>query len=174
MVATPVEVGTLHAGWTHTYTTAPGQAFTVTTSILAIGLLCLVLEVSSPGWSGWLFEGTWQGTFKSQPPRRRSNGAHPEESHKFELQLHRHADKVVGWFRSLDSDSSARQSIQNGKMFGQRVCFDVFDQGEDLRWCVSVRQNRLQGVWSRGPEGGPLLGGMGAGVRLFAVSAERR
>jgi hypothetical protein len=118
-------------------------------------------------------DGVWQGTFQRQPVKRRPGGTQPEESSRFELRLRRSRDKVSGWFTNLDQDAKARRPIQHGRMFGQRACFDVIDQDSHMRWCISLRHDRLQGVWSRGPEGGPLLDGMGAGGRLFAVTAGR-
>ena len=54
-----------------------------------------------------------------------------------------------------------------------QACFDVIAEGTDMRWCVVASGNRLAGSWSTGPEGGPLLDGAGAGIRLFKVSGRR-
>jgi hypothetical protein len=63
--------------------------------------------------------------------------------------------------------------MANGKLFGARAYFDVDTDGEDMRWCVLVRGNRFTGSWSSGPEGGPVLGGAGAGARFYKITGQR-
>jgi hypothetical protein len=119
------------------------------------------------------FNGVWRGTFNGQPTTRNADGTYPETITAFELTLRRNGTTLTGEFRRLGGQSAARILIRNGKMFGDRGCFDLIDSAQDMRWCLTVGQNELSGIWSRGPEGGPLLDGLGIGTRLFGIKAER-
>jgi hypothetical protein len=102
------------------------------------------------------------------------DGSYPEAVNEFELRLRESRGAVTGEFRRLGPSPSMAQTIKNGKLFGDRVCFDVIAENSDMRWCISVRATRLEGTWSSGPEGGPLLGGGGVGARLFSVIGARQ
>jgi hypothetical protein len=39
-----------------------------------------------------------------------------------------------------------------------------------MRFCLTFGGPHLEGAWNRGPQGGPMLGGTGTGVRIFAVT----
>ena len=80
-------------------------------------------------------------------------------------------EMVTGDFQRRPNTS--RIALVNGKLFGDRACFDIVEDDLDMRWCVAVRSKTLTGIWSRGPEGGPLLGGLGAGVRLFKITGRK-
>jgi hypothetical protein len=105
---------------------------------------------------------------------RPRDGANPEKINRFKLMLHLRGATVTGTFQDLTARPVLPKPIKNGKRFGERACFDVIDSTGDMRWCVFIRQGRLIGVWSEGPEGGPLLDGMGVGARMFAISADHR
>lgn len=63
--------------------------------------------------------------------------------------------------------------VTNGKRFGDSACFDIVSADDDMRWCVKARGNRMDGPWSQGGQGGPLLAGAGAGTRLFGIKGDR-
>jgi hypothetical protein len=117
---------------------------------LARGTVC-ALALAACCFGESRFDGVWVRAYNSQPT---------------EL----HADPAVnGEF--LTGDLSL--PIRNGKLFGTRACFDVVTGDGDMRWCVEVKGDRLEGTWSGGPQGGPMLGGAGAGARTFPVSGKR-
>jgi len=120
------------------------------------------------------FDGTWTGTYNSQPTNLLPDDSYPEAVNNFELRLHESKGAVTGEFRQLGRARSFEEPIRNGRLFGDRACFDVVTEDDDMRWCISVRCPRLEGTWSRGPEGGPLLGGGGVGARLFKVGGIRQ
>ena len=39
--------------------------------------------------------------------------------------------------------------LKNGKRVGDNFCLDIFDSGEDCRWCVRAKSRDLDGVWDR-------------------------
>ena len=130
------------------------------------------------------FDGTWRGTYNSLHYDRPQEPDGPlEQINEFELRLHERKGIVTGEFaRRTPVPSGAvegpavedpRLSILNGKIFGDRACFDVVNEYGDMRWCVIVRGNKLSGTWSGGPEGGPILGGAGAGVRFYEISGRK-
>ncbi len=131
------------------------------------------------------FNGIWQGTYNSlhyeRPPQ---TGDDLEQRNGFELRLYERRGIVTGEFsrRVAASPSGTPQSLRpeisplsilNGKIFDERACFDVVNEYGDMRWCVIVRDNKLTGTWSGGPEGGPVLGGAGAGVRFYEISGRK-
>ena len=63
---------------------------------------------------------------------------------------------------------------QERKEICNRACFDILLDSEDMRWCVQVRRNQLIGAWSKGPEGGPLLGGAGPGSASSKLAVHGR
>jgi hypothetical protein len=119
------------------------------------------------------FNGTWAGTFNGQPQKLLPDGRYPETVTRFDLTLKTQGTRVIGTFTNLDDVPPKPQPVQNGKRVGDRFCFDVFTVGEDCRWCIRAHGSNLEGVWNRGPEGGPSTGGLGTGVRLFQVHAKR-
>lgn len=119
------------------------------------------------------FDGTWQGTYNSQPTELLPDGSYPEKVNQYVLRLHESNGTVTGAFQRRGPNSGPGRSAMNGKVFGDRACFDILADEVDMRWCVVVRGDRLTGVWSLGPEGGPLLGGLGPGARLFKISGRK-
>jgi hypothetical protein len=119
------------------------------------------------------FDGTWKGIFHGQPTTQHPDGTYPETVTPFELTLNQNGKIVTGEFKNLNAETATLLKIKNGKMFVNRACFDIVDSDGDRRWCVSVHNEKLVGVSNKGPEGGPLLDGMGVGARLFAIEAER-
>lgn len=111
--------------------------------------------------------GVWVGTFDIQP-----DATNRRPSKSFQLTVRMEHNHMSGELRGQDIQPSV-QAIMNAGRFGKRFCFDVFDDGVDMRWCVEAKHDRLEGVWSKGPKGGPLLGGMGPGPRLFAIRGHR-
>jgi len=63
--------------------------------------------------------------------------------------------------------------MSKGKRYEDRACFDVVIGPEDMRWCVQVNARQLDGSWSGGPEGGPMLGGAGTGARFLKISGSK-
>jgi len=135
--------------------------------LVACSLLLVV------GATGESVSGTWRGTFRSQPQKLLADGTYPETVNRFELTLRETAAGISGEFKDLEAEPPVRHPIKNGGRFGERACFDIIDDGKDMRWCVSVRRGRLIGIWNRGPEGGPMVDGMGIGVRIFSIVADR-
>lgn len=70
-------------------------------------------------------------------------------------------------------DFHHKQAVQNAKLFGGSLCFDVFIDGEDCRWRIRAHGPNLEGIWNLGPEGGPGTNGLGPGVRLFQIRVRR-
>jgi hypothetical protein len=118
-------------------------------------------------------DGIWVGTFKGQPQKLLPDGIYPETVTRFELILKTQGTRVVGTFTNLDEAPLKTQPVQNGKRIDDRFCFDVFIGGEDGRWCVRAHGSDLEGSWNRGPEGGPMMGGLGSAARLFQIRAKR-
>jgi hypothetical protein len=118
-------------------------------------------------------DGIWVGTFKGQPQRLMPDGSYPETVTRFELILEARGSRVTGTFSNLDEVPRKMQPIQNGRRIDDRFCFDVVDAGEDCRWCVRANGADMEGIWNRGPEGGPATDGLGAGARLFEIKAKR-
>lgn len=130
------------------------------------------------------FDGTWQGTYNSlHYDHPQEPGAPLEQTNEFELRLHERKGIVTGEFTGRTPVTSgaalglpregSRLLILNGKIFDDRACFDVVNEYGDMRWCVTVRGNKLSGTWSGGPEGGPILGGAGAGARFYEISGRK-
>jgi hypothetical protein len=119
------------------------------------------------------FDGTWWGTFDSQPTELLPDGSYPQKVNAFELRLHERKGAVTGEFERRGTNVGPAQRLMYGKLFGDRACFDVITEETDMRWCLVARGNRLTGTWSNGPEGGPLLDGAGVGARLFKIAAQR-
>ena len=121
------------------------------------------------------FDGTWRGTYNSLDYERPSQAGDDLEQ--------RNKGTVTGEFTRRISDlgnqaqtpspQGRRRSILNGKTFGDRACFDVVNEYDDMRWCVTVSGDRLSGTWSGGPEGGPILGGAGTGARFYKISGRK-
>jgi hypothetical protein len=133
--------------------------------------LALVLLICAPlSQAVSRFDGTWRGTYNSQPTELLPDGSYPEKVNEYELRLHESNGTVTGEFQRRGSKSGASRTLMNGKLSGGRACFDILADDDDMRWCVIVRGNRLTGVWDRGPEGGPLLG---PGARLFKISGSK-
>jgi len=80
---------------------------------------------------------------------------------------------VTGEFQRRGTNSSSNRPLASGKLFGDRACFDVVNEYGDMRWCVTVSGDRLSGAWTRGPQGGRILGGAGFGVRSFDIDARK-
>ena len=118
------------------------------------------------------FQGTWRGTYQSQPTELRPDGSYPEEVNEFEIRIIETRGKISGTFRRMRQGADTSVDLANGRRFGSRACFDVVSDG-DMRWCVEVRGDKLTGTWSEGPEGGPLSGGAGIGARLFLIQGKR-
>jgi predicted nuclease of predicted toxin-antitoxin system len=136
---------------------------------LALGLLiCAPLSQAVSR-----FDGTWRGTYNSQPTELLPDGSYPEKVNEYELRLHESNGTVTGEFQRRGSKSGASRTLMNGKLSGGRACFDILADDDDMRWCVIVRGNNLTGAWSLGPEGGPLLRGAGPGARLFRISGSK-
>ncbi len=119
------------------------------------------------------FDGTWRGTYNSQPNSTRTGGSYPKIQNEFMLRLHEKAGLITGDFQVLRPSPGRVQPVMDGKRFGDRACFDLTAGGDDMRWCVLVSGKKLTGAWSRGPEGGPMLRGAGAGARLFKIAAHK-
>jgi len=138
--------------------------------IRIIGPLLVLASVCSAS----VFDGRWRGTYNGQPTTLLPDGSYPETVTPFELRLQEKNGGITGEFRGGAHDAAAEAyPLKNGKIFGNRACFDIVIGSEDMRWCVLVRGNRLRGTWSEGPEGGPLLGGAGAGARLFGITGSK-
>lgn len=120
------------------------------------------------------FDGKWRGAYHSQPTALQKDNSYPEVVNQFEIELHEASGRITGAFRYLGPGAAFSLPVTNGRMFGSRACFDIVTRDDDMRWCVAVRRNKLIGTWTTGPAGGPLLNGMGAGVRLFRISADRQ
>jgi len=129
-------------------------------------LVCFVASAVSQ------FDGTWRGTFNGQPTTLMPDGSYPETVSAFELRMQDRDGIIVGQFR-LAHEKGKLQPLKNGKRFGSRACFDVELDSDDMRWCVQVKGDQLTGAWSKGPQGGPLLNGAGAGARLFKIAGSR-
>lgn len=110
------------------------------------------------------FNGTWRGAFKGQAVKLMPDGSFPETVHKFELHLVSRHGITTGWLVDGSEKPITRRRIVDVGRFGDRLCFDVRDVGVDMRWCVSINKNHMYGSWSLGPQGGPLLNGMGSGL----------
>ena len=108
-------------------------------------------------------DGTWRGTYKGQPTTLMPDGTFPETITAFELRLHERNGEITGEFREKGKKADSLLSQERERNSGNRACFDILLDSEDMRWCVQVRRNQLIGAWSKGPEGGPLLGGAGPG-----------
>jgi hypothetical protein len=119
------------------------------------------------------FDGTWRGAYNSQPTELLPDGSYPEKVNEYELRLHESNGTVTGEFQRRGSNSSPSLRVTNGKLFGDRACFDLVADDRDMRWCVVVHGNKLTGAWSLGPEGGRFLGGAGPGARLFKISGRK-
>jgi hypothetical protein len=117
--------------------------------------------------------GTWVGTFNGQPQKLLSDGSYPETVRRFELILKIEGTRITGTFLYLGEATTAAQPIRNGGRFGDRICFDILDGGDDHRWCVVANRDDLEGAWNLGPQGGPATGGLGPGVRIFNLRAKR-
>ena len=89
--------------------------------------------------------GTWVGTFNGQPQRLLPDGSYPETITRFELILKIQGTRITGTFSNLGEVSTKTQPIRNGGRFGDKVCFDVFDAGDDHRWCVFAKGDDLEG-----------------------------
>jgi hypothetical protein len=139
-------------------------------------LMALVVSmcVSASAYALPRFNGVWRGTFHGMGTGPQPNDKVAVESaHEFELRLNETDGTISGEFHQTDS-TLPTQSLRNAKRFDDRACFDVtLDDGTDMRWCVSLRHGDLVGMWSKGPEGGPALGGLGVGARLFEIKAKR-
>jgi hypothetical protein len=114
--------------------------------------------------------GTWIGTFNGQPQELLPDGSYPETVTRFKLALKTQGSRVTGTFSNLDEVPRRTQPVQHARRIDDMFCFDVFDAGNDHRWCVRARGVDLEGTWSGGPAGG---GGLGVGSRLFDVRAKR-
>lgn len=120
------------------------------------------------------FDGTWRGTYNSLHYERLPQAGDPlEQINEFELRLHVYQGTVRGEFQRRGTNSGPDRPVTNGKMFGDRACFDVVNEYDDMRWCVVVHGNKLSGSWSGGPEGGPIFGGAGAGVRSYDIDGRK-
>jgi hypothetical protein len=120
------------------------------------------------------YDGLWRGTYASlHLDRLPEDGSDLEKTNEFELRLHERKGTVTGEFMDGSPVLGPGRSIMNGKIFGDRACFDVVNEYGDMRWCVMVSGDRLSGAWSSGPEGGPLLGGAGVGVRFFRIGGRK-
>lgn len=134
--------------------------------IVLSSLVCMAVRAASG------LDGTWRGTYNSQPTALMPDGSYPEKVNAFELRLQDKKGTISGDFSTQD-ETRKIQPVKNGKRFGNRACFDIVLDSDDMRWCVEARGNRLSGTWSEGPQGGPLLNGAGAGARLFKITAAR-
>jgi hypothetical protein len=112
--------------------------------------------------------GEWVGTFNGQP-----DGSYQETQTKFELALKANGNTITGTFTNLGESPPKSQQIRDGGRFGKDFCFSVVISGEPCRWCIRANKTILDGVWNRGPEGGPMLGGLGVGARLFRIRANK-
>src|SRR5580658_985750 len=114
------------------------RKLTVLASALLVGVASLHGAASR-------FDGVWSGSFHSQP----APGGSAEKVNEFRLDIAEQPHGAfTGHFEKVGS-RLGRQEIQNGKRFGDRACFDVSDDdGADMRWCVTVQRDSLQGVWS--------------------------
>ncbi|GEM_PF-4127539 len=146
--------------------------------VLILLILCILLSPPLSARGRARFNGTWRGTFRDMPtgtePRTRDNPA-GESTHPFELTLHEKGRWITGEFRQTDAPGPS-QRVKHAGRFGDRACFDVMSsdgENEDMRFCVVLQSGNLTGIWSGGPQGGPILGGMGPGARLFEVRAKR-
>jgi len=117
--------------------------------------------------------GTWAGTFNGQPQKLLPDGSYPETVTRFELILKIQGARITGTFSNSGEVPARIQPIRNGGRFGDRVCFDLLDGGDDHRWCVAANRGDLRGTWNLGPQGGPAAGGLGPGARLFGLRAKR-
>jgi hypothetical protein len=120
------------------------------------------------------FDGTWRGTYNSLYYERPPEAGDPfEQRNEFELRLHVRQGTVTGEFQRRGTNSGPDRPVTNGKIFGDRACFDVVNEYGDMLWCIVVHGNKLSGTWTKGPEGGPILGGAGFGVRSFEISGHK-
>lgn len=90
-----------------------------------------------------MFDGVWRGLYNSQPTVAVPNVTYPENVNEYELRLHDRNGAVTGEFRHRSNTSGV--ALVNGKRFGDRACFDIVEDGEDMRWCVAVHGKRLTG-----------------------------
>jgi hypothetical protein len=143
--------------------------FRSATTVLLSLLLC-----TAPSRSASVLTGTWRGTYNSMPAQLLPDGSYPERVNGFQLNLRVVNGAVLGRFEPIGAGIAPAQDIRNYAQVGSRHCFDITAaDGDDMRWCLRLRGDRLEGVWNRGPEGGPIAAGLGIGARLFKVSAAR-
>ena len=120
------------------------------------------------------FDGTWRGAYNSLHYERLPQAGDPlEQINEFELRLRVRHGTVTGEFQRLGANTSPDRHVTNGKIFGERACFDVVDEYSEMRWCITASGDRFSGTWTKGPEGGPILGGAGFGVRAFDISGRK-
>jgi hypothetical protein len=123
--------------------------------------------------AGSELDGLWRGTYNGQPTALLPDGTYPETIKPFTLRLRDKRGIVTGEFQGADVNGKSSYPVENGRRFGKRACFDVILESGDMRWCVEVNGRNLTGSWSAGPEGGPLLGGAGAGARVFGIKGSK-
>jgi hypothetical protein len=116
--------------------------------------------------------GTWQGTYRIIRPGVLPDGSNPDQEFRFQLTVRAANGTVAGQFEPIGNSNAKRQDIRNYGRFANRDCFDVItiDNG-DMRWCVVVSGEHFEGLWNRGPEGGPTTNGLGSDDHLAPVSA---
>ncbi len=114
------------------------------------------------------YVGEWAGTFHQQPgPKSRDEGIAA-----FRLVFTENRGRLAGNFYT-PSGPAGGISLRGVGTFDYGLCFDVIEGEEDMRWCVRSTGSTMSGVWSGGPQGGPILGGLGVGVRLFQIDARK-
>jgi hypothetical protein len=140
-------------------------------SLASVMALCVV--ASAPDKTALLL-GTWQGTYQNSRAGVLPDGSNPDQVFRFQLTVHSINGTIRGQFEPIGNGNSKRQDIRNYGRFGNRDCFDLSTgDNEDMRWCVIVSGQHLEGLWNRGPEGGPATDGLGLDDHLSPVSATR-
>lgn len=77
---------------------------------------------------------TWRGTYNSQTTELLPDGSYPEKANDYELRLHESNGTVTGEFQRRGPSSDIAHLVMNGKLFGDRVCFDIVADDDDMRW----------------------------------------
>lgn len=130
-------------------------------ALSATWLLTTSLLAKSP------FDGQWRGTYRTLDYEGFAVGG--EIENEFELMLRAEGNRIQGKIVGTASHR-LRPQVRNGRLYSDgRACFDVFDDRHDMRWCVTVSENRMEGGWSLGPAIEST--GAGGGARVYRIKA---
>jgi hypothetical protein len=116
--------------------------------------------------------GYWIGTFNGQPLPKKVKGGYPETITRFEMRLSEGHGKISGFFTNLDQRPLRPRRITNGMQWeAGAYSFEVLDSDRICTWAVTVQGDRLWGTRNSGRMSSI---GIGSGVRLFGVRANRQ